>query len=102
MENTTLPTDPVTGVSDAIISVSELIEDMSAKDHPLLYHWRIHILENKIIKEYKKNNKLIIADVVHSECHDLDKEEQKFIIHVHNGETWITELVFYHLNNKFK
>lgn len=77
-----LATDPVTGISDAVTEVAQLVDDMSAKEHPLLYMWRIHRLTNFIVRDCKKNKGLRPDDIVGAECADLAAAEQVFILHV--------------------
>jgi hypothetical protein len=72
----------------AITEVAKAVQQISAQTHPLIYFWRMHRLTRLIVKECKNNKNLIPADVVGEYCHDLDKEEQTFILHVVNESLW--------------
>lgn len=74
--------DPITGGEEAITEIAKLIGTMSAMQHPLLYMWRIHGLTNKLVKECQKNKAIVPADIVGAYCHDLDSQEQGFILHL--------------------
>lgn len=74
--------DPVTSIANAVDDLEQLIRYESSLTHPLMYMWRIHTMINHLTHEIKKDPRINPDDLVHAACHDLDAEEQEFILHV--------------------
>lgn len=77
-----ISTDPISSVSEAVKSIADAIVALSPKTHPLTYRWKIHRLIERLKDDCRKFPKLVVEDLVHSECFNLEKTEQEFIIQV--------------------